>query len=466
LQVGASPKNGCRSSGSFPILALTVAAPASISVGASSRSLPDLLSKLINAMETKRIFRYLALILCLICPFAANAQERRSGPTTSALSAEQIARQSLPSVVLIVCDNGAGDTSLGSGFFVTPNVVVTNYHVIEGMVHGTVRSAVSHNKKENWVITAVLNFDEESDLALIRVPGASKSNLPVLPLAANERVSIGQTIYALGNPEGLVGTISPGIISGLRTLNSQRLIQVTAPISHGSSGGPIVNSVGEVVGVAQGSLSEGQNLNFAVPAPLVSALISKTNMQITTSETQAWKITEGNNWAWLVSGDPAIQKASKVQRPSVIGALRSGESTETASLRKLAGVHLIIEDLDQDTKTILSERQIQTDVELRLRRNGIRLLSEDEWQKVPGSPFLYLRLSVLRNERTGVFSYYYRLELNQTVLLDRDPQFRMLAVTWLKTNGGYAGSAVAPSAIREAIGDTVDRFCNDFLAAN
>jgi hypothetical protein len=122
--------------------------------------------------------------------------------------------------------------------------------------------------------------------------------------------------------------------------------------------------------------------------------------------------------------------------------------------------------LDQDTKTILSERQIQTDIELRLRRNGIRLLSEEEWLKSPGSPYLYLNLDVLLNERTGVFSYSYRLELNQTVLLERDSQFRMLSTTWQKTNMGYAGSTVAASAIREAIGDTVDRFCNDFLAAN
>jgi hypothetical protein len=409
-----------------------------------------------------------SVILCLIFDFAANAQERRvrPGPITGALSAQQIAQQTLPSVVLIVCDDGEGDTSLASGFFVSPNVVVTNYHVIKDMVRGKVSSAVSHNKNENWLITAVLNFDEESDLALIRVPEAAKFNLPVLSLAANESVSIGQTIYALGNPEGLVGTISPGIISGLRTLNNQPLLQVTAPISHGSSGGPIVNSVGEVVGVAQGSLSEGQNLNFAVPASLIATLIAKTNMRITTSESQAWENTEGNNWAWLVSAELSIRKASKVQRPSVIGALRQGESTETASLRKLVGVRLVIEELDQETKTILSERQIQTDIELRLRRNGIRVLSEEEWLKSPGSPYLYLNTDVVRSETTGVYSYSYRLELNQTVLLDRDPQFRMLAITWLKTNMGYAGSRVAASAIREAIGDTVDRFCNDFLAAN
>jgi len=334
------------------------------------------------------------------------------------------------------------------------------------MVQGKVRSAVSHNKNEKWVITTILNFDEESDLALLRVPEASKSNLPVLSLAANENISVGQTIYALGNPEGLVGTISPGIISALRTLNSQPLIQVTAPISHGSSGGPIVNSVGEVVGVAQGSLSEGQNLNFAVPAELVAILIAKTNMRITTSETQAWEKTEGNNWAWLPSALPSIQNASKAQQQVVIGARRQGESSETASLRKLTGVRVVIEELDQDTKTILNDRQIQTDVELRLRRNGIRLLSREEWLNAPGNPYLYLQLNVIRSESTGVFSFYYKLELNQTVLLERDPQFSMLAITWLKTNGGYAGSSVAASTIREAIGDTVDRFCNDFLAAN
>lgn len=139
---------------------------------------------------------------------------------------------------------------------------------------------------------------------------------------------------------------------------------------------------------------------------------------------------------------------------------------ENASLRKLAGVRLVIEYLDEDAKTILSERQIQTDVELRLRRNGIRLLSEDEWLKVPGSPYLYLQLNVLRSERTGVFSYYYKLELKQSVLLERDSQFEMLAATWQTTNGGYAGSTVATSAIRAAIGDAVDTFCNDFLAAN
>ena len=94
------------------------------------------------------------------------------------------------------------------------------------------------------------------------------------------------------------------------------------------------------------------------------------------------------------------------------------------------------------------------------------MLSKDEWLNAPGSPYLYLKLDALRNERNGVYSYSYRLELNQTVLLERDPQFGMLATTWLKANMGLAGSAVAASAIREAIGDTVDRFCNDFVAAN
>lgn len=86
--------------------------------------------------------------------------------------------------------------------------------------------------------------------------------------------------------------------------------------------------------------------------------------------------------------------------------------------------------------------------------------------KAPGSPFLYLRLSVLQNKTTGLYSHFYELSLNQEVKLDRDLTFKMFAPTWQKMNLGYAGTAVAESAIRSAIGDIVDVFCNSYLAAN
>ncbi len=76
---------------------------------------------------------------------------------------------------------------------------------------------------------------------------------------------IGERIYAIGNPKGLSGTFSEGIVSGVRNLQLSQELQITAPISPGSSGGPVLNSRGQVIGVAYASYSEGQNLNFAIP---------------------------------------------------------------------------------------------------------------------------------------------------------------------------------------------------------
>jgi tetratricopeptide (TPR) repeat protein len=83
----------------------------------------------------------------------------------------------------------------------------------------------------------------------------------------------GETIFAIGNPEGLEKTISTGIVGALREYDGRKLIQITAPISHGSSGGPVLNAVGEVVGVTVAMLEGGQNLNFAVPTEILRELM-------------------------------------------------------------------------------------------------------------------------------------------------------------------------------------------------
>src|SRR5437762_6933832 len=106
--------------------------------------------------------------------------------------------------------------------------------------------------------------------ALLGIYDAFNVPIPSLPLDARAALSVGETIYAFGNPEGLTGTMSPGIVSaGLRNTRDGTLLQISAPISSGSSGGPVVDSRGQVVGVALGSLREGQNLNFAVHASTV-----------------------------------------------------------------------------------------------------------------------------------------------------------------------------------------------------
>jgi S1-C subfamily serine protease len=121
-------------------------------------------------------------------------------------------------------------------------------------------------------LEGVIAFDEKHDLALVRAP------IPAPSLSINEKTAaeIGETVFAVGNPEGLEGTFSQGIVSGIRNTLEGKWIQITAPISPGSSGGPVLNSKGEVLGIAVATLRSGQNLNFAIPAGVLSDLFSKT----------------------------------------------------------------------------------------------------------------------------------------------------------------------------------------------
>jgi hypothetical protein len=119
-----------------------------------------------------------------------------------------------------------------------------------------------------------LPSDESLDLALLKVEGV---NRPALPLSAGRDLSIAEKVYAAGNPKGLEGTFSDGIVSGVR--QSDHLIQHTAPISHGSSGGPLVDEYGKVIGINTLAISEGQNLNFAIPALYLKKFLEEVRTQ-------------------------------------------------------------------------------------------------------------------------------------------------------------------------------------------
>ena len=189
-----------------------------------------------------------------------------------AQDARQVAQQVLPSVVVVkTYDSEGRSVGLASGFFVSTNIVATNFHVIDGASRANIR--VVGNPK-TYQISGIVAFSKERDLVLLQVPNVGGT--PLI-LAGDNQTEIAEEIYALGNPEGLEGTISPGIVSsaGTRRIGGEDVIQVTAPISHGSSGGPVVNKKGEVIGVAEGFLSEGQNLNFAVPVKYLVSLLKQ-----------------------------------------------------------------------------------------------------------------------------------------------------------------------------------------------
>ncbi len=159
----------------------------------------------------------------------------------------------------------------GSGFLIDPEgIIITNYHVLEGADEAFV--SVGQKEYDNVVVLA---SSEQWDLAIIKI---NDQGLPSLPLGKGiDDVRLGETVLAVGNPEGLERTISSGIVSALRFEDTMgiRLIQTTAPISMGSSGGPLLNMRGEVIGVNTLTLTTGQNLNFAVPVDFAHELLEE-----------------------------------------------------------------------------------------------------------------------------------------------------------------------------------------------
>ncbi len=198
-----------------------------------------------------------------------------------AQDARLIAKTTFPSVVMLeMRDEVNRPMKLGSGFFVRPDVIVTNFHVIEGAAAG---SAKIVGNPSIYPIEGVLGINRSNDLVLLKVKGVTGR---ALVLADISKIEVGQEVFALGNPKGLEGTISPGIVSGnsLRQLKNEYLIQITAPISSGSSGGPVVNRKGEVIGVAVSSLKDGQNLNFAIPASYLALLLANSKNMVSLKE--------------------------------------------------------------------------------------------------------------------------------------------------------------------------------------
>jgi hypothetical protein len=184
-----------------------------------------------------------------------------------AQGARGIASRANKSVVAITATLPNGDQQTGTGFFVKANgTLATNYHVIEGAAS----LAVALPDGEVFRTVYLLAADPDHDLAVLRIPLASPT---LLELGSDATVEVGDHVYAMSNPLGLERTFSEGILSSKRLDRGVQLLQITAPISHGSSGGPIMDSSGRVVGIATLISREGQALNWAVPVRYLAPLI-------------------------------------------------------------------------------------------------------------------------------------------------------------------------------------------------
>lgn len=185
---------------------------------------------------------------------------------------KKIVQDNLSKVVMIITfDPNNQPLTIGSGFYISQDgKIATNYHVIEGAASAIVKEVGSDKKLS---VDKVIQMSAEHDLAIIKINKTTESVI----LGRDETLLVGEKVVAIGNPEGLEGTVSEGIVSGFRSVSKDfRVIQITAPISPGSSGGPFFNSKGEAVGIATASIVSGQNLNFAIP---ISALLNLISME-------------------------------------------------------------------------------------------------------------------------------------------------------------------------------------------
>jgi hypothetical protein len=226
--------------------------------------------------RTIELYRFaLAVLLSLAVSGAAYGQNKRNAsPNTQApnsessskpLTARQIVDKVLPSVVVIVAQDENGEAvGQGSGFFYKPGFVATNLHVF---TRASQAYAKVLDRGITYKVVEVVGIDMRRDLCVVRV---DDNSTPPLVLSGANSPAVGDEVFVVSNPKGLEGSVSKGIVSGIR--KDIALLQIDAAISPGSSGGAVVNDRAEVIGIAVSTLVGGQNLNFAVPVEYLSSL--------------------------------------------------------------------------------------------------------------------------------------------------------------------------------------------------
>lgn len=188
--------------------------------------------------------------------------EQRASAEKKPLSPAEIAERFTPAVVSVRTPGG-----LGTGFVIRPDGwIVTNLHVLAGAD----QVLVVLPNKQAYPVVEVINASAPHDLVVIKIDA---KNLPTLTLSEDE-VKAGEPVVAIGHPLGLEDTVSNGLVSAVRETEEITILQISAPIAPGSSGGPLFNDRGEVIGVATAILRGGQNLNLGLPVRYVQELVA------------------------------------------------------------------------------------------------------------------------------------------------------------------------------------------------
>ena len=222
-------------------------------------------------------------------------------------------------------DSNAPRSGSGSGFIIDPaGYILTNYHVIEGADRLTVTLGDGRAFR-----AAVVGIDPAIDVALLRIP--SREPLPVAPLGRSETLRVGEWVCAIGNPLGYIHSVTVGVVSFLgRKIFDQSLdalIQTDAAITFGNSGGPLINSRGEVVGMATAISTEASNIGFAIPIDQIVAVLPQLQ--------EHGRVSRGFLGVGLTGVTPALQRALRLgtNRGAVVQDVTPSTPADRAGLR-------------------------------------------------------------------------------------------------------------------------------------
>jgi hypothetical protein len=268
--------------------------------------------------------QYAILLICILVCYDSNSA------AISQSTANEVYKRVSPAVVLIKTDKGAG-----TGFIIaSTGIIATALHVVDGAS----KVAVKTQAGDIFDGVSLLAKDERRDVAILKVGGF---DLPTVNLGNSNDLNPGDQVFVIGNPLGaeqLQTSISNGIVSGIRDLgDGYKVIQVTAPISPGNSGGPALSASGDAIGMVVFRLREGQSLNFAVPINYLRGLLDSIDVNKPLAQ---WKNASG---AESVLSEKASSKVTRWK------SLASG----TTKLLRYEGDYIYIEtELPEETRKL------------------------------------------------------------------------------------------------------------------
>lgn len=216
-------------------------------------------------IRTTIIALSVVLVIVILSTTCGSLMQKKFSQDTEAMAKAE------ESVVKIYCyDVDGQEVATGSGFVMfEEDVIITNYHVIED----TFSVKISTNQDITFSVLGFVAIDKEQDIAILKTDKKTLCS----PLVAGDSLEAkkGETVTAVGSPMGIKNTVSIGNLSGRIMNGNYDILQFTAPISHGSSGGALFNERGQVIGITYASVIDSQNLNLAIPIELVISLYDK-----------------------------------------------------------------------------------------------------------------------------------------------------------------------------------------------